>query len=82
MKGDRCKKIVDDIVSKILLLEKNEIKDSISRKDVEEWDSMTHLILVSELEQAFDIVFSDDDVAEMRTIGDIKKALRKYGVLK
>jgi len=82
MKSDRCKKIVDDIISKILLLAKNQIKDSISREDVEEWDSMTHLVLVSELEQAFDLVFSDDEVAEMKTIGDIKKALRRHGVLK
>ena len=74
--------MIDDIICKILLLEKDQIKDSISRDDVEEWDSMTHLILVSELEEAFDIVFSDDDIAEIETIGDIKKALREHGVPK
>jgi acyl carrier protein len=76
------KEIVDDIICKSLLIEKNQLKDSTSREDVEEWDSMTHLILVSELEQAFNIVFSDDEVAAIQTIGDVRKALRKHKVLK
>ena len=72
--------IFEDIISKILLLEKDQIDDSISREDLEEWDSMTHLALVSELEQAFDIILSDDDVTEIKTIGDVKKILNKYKI--
>ena len=57
-----------------------EISDSISRDDLEEWDSMTHLALVSELEQVFNIILSDDDVTEIKTIGDIKKTLNKFNI--
>jgi acyl carrier protein len=74
------KEIFEEIICKILLLEKNQIKDNLSREDIEEWDSMTHLVLISDLEQAFDIIFSDDDVVEIKTIGDIKTKLDKYGV--
>ena len=72
--------IFDDIISKILLLEKEQIIDDVSRDDLELWDSMTHLALVSELEQAFDIILSDDDVTEIKTIGDIKKTLNKFEI--
>lgn len=72
--------IFEDIISKILLLENEQIKDNISRDDLELWDSMTHLALVSELEQAFDIILSDDDVTEIKTIGDIRKTLNKFNI--
>ncbi|MFX0013569.1 MAG: acyl carrier protein [Promethearchaeota archaeon] len=72
--------IFEDIVSKILLLEKNQLNDDISRDDLEEWDSMTHLALISELEQAFDIILSDDEVTEIKTIGDVKRTLIKHKI--
>ncbi len=72
--------IFEDIISKILLLEKDQINNNVSRVDLEEWDSMTHLALVSELEQVFNIILSDDDVTEIKTIGDVKKTLNKYKI--
>ncbi|MEA2070417.1 MAG: acyl carrier protein [Asgard group archaeon] len=68
------------ICSKILLIDKTEINGNISRKDIEEWDSMAHLILVSELEQNFDIIMEDEEIANIKNISDIKDALKKYGV--
>jgi acyl carrier protein len=72
--------IFNDIIGKILLLESHQIRDDFSRNDIEDWDSMTHLVLVSEIEQAFDIILSDDDIVEIEIIGDFKKILIKYGI--
>jgi len=72
--------IFNDIIGKILLLESHQIRDDFSRNDIEDWDSMTHLVLVSEIEQAFDIILSDDDIVEIENIGDFKKILIKYGI--
>ena len=69
-----------DIVSKILLVDKEELTEEISRKDDEASDSMTHLVIISELEQNFDIILSDDDIIAMNTINDIKTILAKYEV--
>lgn len=68
------------IVEKILLLEEDEVTDDVSRKENEEWDSMTHLVLVSEIEEAFNITLSDDNVIEIHTIKDIKEILKKHSV--
>jgi acyl carrier protein len=77
---DNVQLIFEDIIFKILLLENEQINDNVSRDDLEEWDSMTHLALVSELEQVFDIILSDDDVIGIKTISDIKKTLNKYEI--
>lgn len=69
------------VLSKVLLIDKSKISDEMSRKSVTEWDSMAHLMLVSELESAFDIIIDDDDIVEIQTVADIKKILRKLGIV-
>jgi acyl carrier protein len=66
-----------DILAKVLLVDENKISDDMSRKSVEEWDSMAHLMLVSEIESAFGVALSDDDIMGIQTVGDIKKILKK-----
>ena len=79
MSSENYKKFVD-IVSKILLIDEAKIVDELSREDLQDWDSMTHLVLVSDLEQEFDIIFSDDEVTKIASIGDLKVSLSKHGL--
>ena len=69
-----------NVINKILLLDGDEIRDDLPRKEVDDWDSLTHLMLVSELESTFGITLGDDDVMEIESLGDLKAALRKAGV--
>jgi acyl carrier protein len=64
-----------DVLSKVLLLDKEKITDDLRRKDFEPWDSMAHLVLVSEIENEFEIFFEDEEVVDLWTVGDIKKVL-------
>ena len=64
-----------DILSQILLLDKDKITDDLRRKDYEPWDSMAHLVVVSEIENEFEIFFEDEEVIDLWTVGDIKKVL-------
>ncbi|MCD6088891.1 acyl carrier protein [Candidatus Bathyarchaeota archaeon] len=73
------KKLIE-VLTKVLLLEESEISDELSRDDVEEWDSLAHLMLINELEETFQITINDDDILAIHTIGDLKKVLKKLGV--
>jgi acyl carrier protein len=64
-----------EILSKVLLLDKDKITDDLRRKDFEPWDSMAHLVVVSEIENEFEIFFEDEEVIDLWTVGDIKKVL-------
>lgn len=46
--------------------------------DVEEWDSLTHLSLVNELEQRYGIGFTLDEVTGSRNLGELLNALMKH----
>jgi acyl carrier protein len=67
-------------LAKVLLLDEDEITDELARKDLEAWDSLGHLMLISEVESTFRVTLSDDDILAIKTVGDVKKMLRKYGV--
>ncbi len=69
-----------DILAKVLLIDKSDINDNMSRKSVKEWDSMAHLMLVSEIESAFEVTMNDDDIMEIQTVADIKKTLKKLNI--
>jgi acyl carrier protein len=68
------------ILAKVLLIDEAKISDELSRKTVKEWDSMAHLMLVSEIESVFEVTMDDDDIMEIQTVADIKKTLQKLGI--
>ena len=72
--------LFNEIISKILIIDLEKINDSISRDNFKDWDSMTHVVLISELEQEFKITFSDEDIISIKTVGDIKSILQKKGI--
>lgn len=69
-----------EIFAKVFLIDQNEVNDKLARRDLEEWDSMGHLMLISEIESAFNVFINDDDIVKIKTLRDIKKVLRKLGV--
>lgn len=63
------------IISQVLLLDVDDISDTLKRKEYEPWDSMAHLMLISEVENQFGIFFEDDEIVEIWTVADLKQAL-------
>jgi len=51
------------------------ITDSLSPKDLKKWDSLNHVILISEIEKAFNVRFELQDMLESRNAGDICKTV-------
>lgn len=51
------------------------ITDSMSPKDIKKWDSLNHVILISEVEKEFNIRFDLQDMLESRNVGTICKTI-------
>jgi acyl carrier protein len=66
-----------EIVALVLLLETDEVSDDIKRGELEAWDSMAHLVLISEVENSFGITFEDDEIVEIYTVSDLKESLKR-----
>lgn len=57
----------------------DEVTRDVSQKNCEQWDSLRHLTLASELEDAFDLELEPEEIAEMtdfdRVIGLLRSKL-------
>lgn len=49
-------------------------------QQIEAWDSVGHMGLVAQLEEAFDIMLEPDDIVDMNSFDKGKELLAKYGV--
>ncbi len=47
------------------------ITDELSALDVENWDSLSHMLLISEVESEFAIKFKLKDLNKMANVGDM-----------
>jgi acyl carrier protein len=53
-----------------------EITPELSAKDVDGWDSLTHIRLILTVEKAFKIKFSTSEVGKMENVGDLVKLIK------
>ena len=47
------------------------VTETTSAADIEDWDSLTHITLISSVEEEFDIKFSMKDVIGMKNVGEM-----------
>ena len=57
-----------------------DLNDNYGKETVAEWDSVHQLSLISEFEEAFDIMFDPEDIMEMTSYAKGKEILAKYEV--
>lgn len=46
-----------------------------TQTNCEKWDSLHHLNLIVELEDAFDLEFEPEEIAEMKSFDDVKRII-------
>ena len=68
------------ILSDVLEIDEDSITEDTSPDNVDTWDSLNGLILVTALESEFNIKFTMEEVTSVRRVAEIKEALRKHGV--
>ena len=64
-------KKVNDIFKDIFDDKNLVITDESTANDIEDWDSLTHITLISAVEEAFDIKFAMKDVIGMQNVGEM-----------
>ncbi|HJT26306.1 MAG TPA: acyl carrier protein [Pyrinomonadaceae bacterium] len=71
---------VENLLSEVLQMPASDIKDDLTMKDVDAWDSLKHMELIVALEQGFEVQLSFDEIVAMQSVSAIKRVLRERGV--
>jgi acyl carrier protein len=54
-----------------------EIYEEMSAKDIEEWDSLSHVILILGAEKEFKLKFRTAEVSELKNVGEFLKLISR-----
>ena len=54
-----------------------QINDNTTANDIDGWDSLTHLQIITELEKHFSIKFTLSELIGLDTVGDIDREIQK-----
>jgi acyl carrier protein len=73
---DRLNKVFIEVFE----VEKNKLGSDFSIDNVDNWDSITQLSLVSDIEDEFDIMIDSDDIFDFKSYDAAKIIIAKYEV--
>jgi acyl carrier protein len=58
----------------------DQIMDELAYQSIAEWDSISHMILISQLEDDFNVSIDTDDVIDMSSVAKAQEILTKLGI--
>lgn len=59
------------------VLEDDSVNENTTQKNCPTWDSLHHLNVAVEMEDAFDITLEPEEIADMKSVVDIERILSK-----
>jgi len=71
MEKNQIYSTLQEIFNTIFKEKSTSITAETSAKDIENWDSMTHLTLITEIESRFSIEFKLKELMNMNNVGDM-----------
>lgn len=77
MNRDHIMEAISASFVKILGYNNFELNDVTTAKDVDGWESVTHMLIITDLEKTFNIKFKLMDLMAMENIGDLIDAILK-----
>ena len=69
-----------EIVADVFSIPVTAATDDLLLCRIKTWDSMSHMWLIARLEEVFSVEFTGDEIADFRSVGDIRRALSSRGI--
>lgn len=73
---EKLKKIFSDVFD----IQMDVVNDESSMKNISEWDSLNHMVLISSIEEHFNVLFEAEEIVGMVSFVAIEKILKDRGI--
>lgn len=67
--------ILNEIFRKVLKRDDITLTENTTARDVDGWDSLTNMVLISEIENKFGVRFTFRDIVKLKNVGDLCHAI-------
>lgn len=69
-----------EMAANVFELEPAQVHDAMAPGEVPTWDSFTHVMLITQVEETFQVRLDPKELTSIKNIGDIRALLRKRGI--
>ena len=69
-----------EVIARALRVPATSVSDESSPATLRRWDSLHHLELMTEIEEAYGVQFSTADMVRAQSVGEIRRLLRERGI--
>lgn len=77
MENKEILETLDKVFRKVLKRDDITLDETTTAKDVDGWDSLTNMILISEIEKTFHLHFSFREIVRLKNVGDLCAAIAR-----
>lgn len=70
---------LEKIFSEVFILSEASVVDSLALSDIPTWDSLAHMMLIVRLEETYQIQFTGDEIADIKSVSDVRTTLQTHG---
>lgn len=70
---------LNSLFSEVFQVPEASLHDNTMLKEIPTWDSLQHMLLITRVEEVFQVRFNGDEIADMQTLGDVRKAVLAHG---
>lgn len=71
---------LEKIISEVFALPESSVIDPLALNDIPTWDSLAHMMLIVRIEEIYQIQFTGDEIADIKSVGDVRTLLQSHGV--
>lgn len=71
---------LERIFAEVFAIPETTVLDALALRDISSWDSMSHMMLIARIEETFSVEFTGDEIADFRSVRDIREALSRRAV--
>lgn len=71
---------LEEVVSRVLRCPVTDVNGESSMRTIASWDSLRHIELIMELEEAFGLAFPPMQAAAMTSVAAIRRVLQQHGI--
>jgi acyl carrier protein len=71
---------LEKIFAEVFAIPENSVADTLELRQISSWDSMSHMLLITRIEEVFSVQLTGDEIADMKSVGDSRRALQSHAV--
>lgn len=71
---------MEKLISEVFGIDASTVRDELDFESIDTWDSLSHMQLITVLEDTYRIQLTGDQIADMRSVGAVRSVIRAHGV--